>query len=92
MEAAVEKGKREIGLVAKAQARRNAFQITRLRNYLIINSHSWVFRFWPRIVFHGRGPLQKPNQLAALVPEEAPEFEESDFVHLETGVGLDAPS
>jgi len=36
--------------------------------------------------------MQKANQFAALVPEKAPEFEEADFVHLETGVGLDAPS
>lgn len=43
------------------------------------------------VVFHLAGPPQEAPEVAALTPHELPEFEESDLLHLDAGVSLDAP-
>src|SRR5204863_9046365 len=56
---------------------------------------SWqlgVLGFRTRVVLHLGGPLQEAAQLLALRPDEGPEGEETDLVHLQAGVGLDAPA
>src|SRR5437868_8844415 len=53
---------------------------------------SRVFRLWPGIVFHSRGPFHKAEQLLSLAPQETPKFYEPDFVHLKASVGFDSPA
>lgn len=43
------------------------------------------------VVFHLAGPTQKAPEVVAFTPHELPEFEETDLLHLDAGVGLDAP-
>ena len=42
-------------------------------------------------MFHLAGPAQEAPEVAALAPHELPELEESDLLHFDAGVGLDAP-
>ena len=43
------------------------------------------------IAFHLACPAQKAPEVVALPPHKLPEFQEPDLLHLDAGVGLDAP-
>jgi hypothetical protein len=43
------------------------------------------------VVFHLAGPAKEAPEVMALTPHELPELEESDLLHLDASVGLDAP-
>ena len=53
---------------------------------------SGILRLRTRVVFHRRSPLQKAHELVSRSPDKSPEFEKPDFVHLDAGVGRDAPT
>lgn len=51
-----------------------------------------VFRLYPRVVLHLASPLQKTQDLVSFPPHEAAELGKADALHLNAGVGLDAPA
>ena len=53
---------------------------------------SRVLRLDPGIAFHFAGPLQEAKQLHAFAPSESKKFEETDAMHLDTGVGFNPPA
>ena len=51
-----------------------------------------IFWLGTRVVFHSCCPLQEAEQLMTRAPHEGPEFEKTNFVHLDASVGLDSPT
>ena len=45
----------------------------------------------PSVLFHFRCPLEKPPEIAPFAPDEPPEFQEMDLLHLDPAVGLHPP-
>src|ERR1700733_15487252 len=43
------------------------------------------------VVVHFRGPFEEAPEAHALPPDEFPELQESNLLHLHAAVGLDAP-
>lgn len=43
------------------------------------------------VAFHLASPAQKAPEVMALPPHKFPEFQKTDLLHLDTGVGLDTP-
>jgi len=43
------------------------------------------------VTLHFAGPSQEAPQVQALSPHKFPKFQEADLLHLDAGVGLDAP-
>ena len=42
-------------------------------------------------MLHLARPFEKPPQISALVPEEFPELQEADLLHLDPAVGFNSP-
>ena len=43
------------------------------------------------VAFHLASPAQKAPEVVALPPHKFPEFQKPDLLHLDAGIGLDAP-
>jgi hypothetical protein len=53
---------------------------------------SGILGFRAGVVFHLSGPVHEAREFVALTPHESPKGEEADLVHLQAGIGLNAPA
>src|SRR5271166_4115226 len=80
-------------LPARRRRRRNS-RLASARRWAFCWKTRWlrVLRLHPRVALHLAGPFEKAHQLPSLAPAESPEFQETDALHLQSCVGLNAPA
>src|SRR5580698_1117610 len=83
--------RRQRSLPERAKERKSASFWVRQQPQARRNFRLRIFRFGMGVALHLDRPFQKAPQLSALAPHKLPEFQEADLLHLDAGVGLDAP-